>query len=101
MTKDIDSRLIDVTVGEAFGILKPKFSELLQEIVEKAVASSIEEKEGYGIPAIQKLLGNCSPGKAQKVKNSGVIDAAITQNGRKIIVDLKLARKLLKEHSLI
>lgn len=101
MTKDVNSRLIDVTVAEAFELVQPMMLPLIQEAVEKAVAALTDEKEVYGIEGIRKLLGNCSQSKAQKVKNSGVIDAAITQNGRKIVVDVKLAKKLLKDNSLI
>lgn len=100
-TDDLNVRLIDVTVGEAFEMLKPLFEPMLKDAVEKAVIAATEEKEVYGIPGIQKLLGNCCKSKAQKVKDSGVLDAAITQNGRKIVVDAPLARKLLKEASLI
>ena len=101
MNTDFNARLIDVTVGEVFEMLKPKLETIMKEVVEEAVENAIEEKEVYGIPGIQKLLGGCCRSKAQEVKNSGILDPAITQNGRKIIVDSKLAKKLLKQHSYI
>lgn len=101
MTKDLNSRLIDVSVGEAFEILTPQFSELLKTAVEEAVASAIEPKEVYGIKGIQSLFGKCSQSKAQIIKNSGILDPAITQHGRKIVTNVKLAKQLLKEHSMI
>ena len=101
MEMDLNRRLIDVSVGEAFELLKPQFADLMRKVVDEAVAFALEEKEVYGLEGIQKILGNCSKSKAQMVKNSGVIDAAITQNGRKIIVDVKKAKELLKKASLI
>lgn len=98
---DLNVRLIDVTLGQAFEMLKPLFEPMLKEAVENAVLAATEEKEVYGIPGIQKLMGNCCKSKAQQVKNSGVLDPAITQNGRKITVNVPLAKKLLKAASLI
>ena len=44
----------------------------------------------YGIPGIARLFG-CSLPTANRIKKSGKIDKAITQIGRKIIVDAELA----------
>ncbi len=44
----------------------------------------------YGILGIAKLFG-CSLPTANRIKKSGKIDKAITQIGRKIIVDAELA----------
>lgn len=47
----------------------------------------------YGIEGIAGLF-SCSKTTAQKIKNSGTIDKAVTQIGNKIIVDADLALKL-------
>ena len=47
----------------------------------------------YGIPGIVRLFG-CSLPTANRIKKSGKIDKAITQIGRKIIVDAELALEL-------
>ena len=47
----------------------------------------------YGLAGIARLFG-CSIPTANRIKKSGVIDKAITQCGRKIIVDSKLALQL-------
>ncbi len=47
----------------------------------------------YGIAGIAKLFG-CSMPTAHRIKKSGKIDRAITQIGRKIIVDAELALEL-------
>lgn len=55
------------------------------------VASS--KKHVYGIAGIARLFG-CSMPTANRIKQSGKIDKAITQIGRKIIVDAELALEL-------
>lgn len=52
-----------------------------------------ERKYVYGIPGISRLFG-CSLPTAHRIKKSGKIDKAITQIGRKIIVDAELALEL-------
>ena len=52
-----------------------------------------ERKYVYGILGISKLFG-CSLPTANRIKKSGKIDKAITQIGRKIIVDVELALEL-------
>lgn len=48
----------------------------------------------YGLAGIARLFG-CSIPTANRIKKSGVIDKAITQCGRKIIVDSELALQLV------
>ena len=59
-----------------------------------------EKKYVYGISGIQKLL-NCSESSAKRLKKSGVINEAIIQNGRKIIIDVEKALELLKKNQKI
>ncbi|KAA6330021.1 hypothetical protein EZS27_021225, partial [termite gut metagenome] len=47
----------------------------------------------YGISGIARLFG-CSIPTANRIKQSGKIDKAITQIGRKIIVEADLALEL-------
>ena len=57
-------------------------------------ASSKEEKRYvYGLAGIARLFG-CSLPTANRIKQSGKINRAITQVGRKIIVDAELALEL-------
>ena len=55
-----------------------------------------ERKYVYGILGIAKLFG-CSLPTANRIKKSGKIDKAITQIGRKIIVDVELALELAEK----
>ena len=56
----------------------------------------LNKKYVYGINGIATLFG-CSKPTANRLKKSKKIDAAITQVGRKIIVDADLALKLVKQ----
>ena len=75
----------------------------LQELLSKPVwqmtgEEFIERKYVYGILGIAKLFG-CSLPTANRIKKSGKIDKAITQIGRKIIVDVELALELAGKKS--
>ena len=60
----------------------------------KVPAEVVPEKHyEYGIAGIAKIFG-CSIPTANRIKKSGVIDAAITQVNRKITVDSELALSL-------
>lgn len=51
-------------------------------------------KHVYGLKGIAQLFG-CSISTANRIKNSGAIDKAIKQIGRKIIVDAEYALELI------
>lgn len=51
----------------------------------------------YGLNGIATIF-NCSRVTANKIKQSGKIDAAIKQIGRKIVVDADLAFTLMNKH---
>ncbi|MDD4190542.1 MAG: DUF3853 family protein [Mangrovibacterium sp.] len=55
-----------------------------------------EKKYVYGLNGIAQLFG-CSIPTANRIKQSGKIDRAIKQIGRKIIVDAELALQLVGE----
>lgn len=54
-----------------------------------------QQKNYYGIEGIAQVFG-CSVPTANRIKKSGVIDDAITQIGRKIIIDADKALALVK-----
>ena len=56
----------------------------------------VQKRTYYGIEGIAQVFG-CSVPTANRIKRSGIIDAAITQIGRKIIVDADMALALAKE----
>lgn len=85
-----DTRLIDLTVGE----LKALLGNVLGGVVSDGLPPK-EEEYVYGLDGICKLFG-CSKTVAMRLKN-GVIKKAVYQDGRRIMTDPVLARKLYKE----
>ena len=64
-----------------------------QKEVQPTIITDTSKKYVYGIAGIARLFG-CSMPTANRIKQSGKIDKAITQIGRKIIVDADLALEL-------
>ena len=60
---------------------------------QKFSSSKEEKRYVYGLAGIARLFG-CSLPTANRIKQSGKINRAITQVGRKIIVDAELALEL-------
>lgn len=86
---DRDRPIWQLTVGELLDILQ---SERPVQKLEKTP----EKRIVYGLKGIAEIFG-CSTSTAQRIKNSGKIKKAITQVGRKIVVDADLALKLYSE----
>ena len=53
----------------------------------------------YGIEGLAKLIGK-SKNTAQRLKSSGIIDDAICQDGRTIVIDGDLALELIHRHTM-
>ena len=79
--------------GEEFIFLQNKLGD--EEPISKKEPEK-GKKYVYGIRGIAKLF-DCSISSANRIKKSGIIDGAIIQNGRKIIIDSELALELIKK----
>lgn len=66
------------------------------EPVSKKELSQTTPAQVNGIKGLAALLG-CSKGTAQKIKSSGDIDEAVTQRGRTIVIDSRLALRLIQK----
>ena len=77
--------------GEEFIFLSKHASR--QTETQPQPVTATERKYVYGILGIAKLFG-CSLPTANRIKKSGKIDKAITQIGRKIIVNVELTLEL-------
>jgi hypothetical protein len=87
-----ETRIIDLTVGQLMDLLGK----------EQAVVANNEPKEKhfvYGLAGIAHLFG-CSKTTANRIKQSGKIDGAISQIGNMIIVDADLALELTKKKNI-
>lgn len=76
--------------GEEFLFLQQNAG---QKELNNPIPIDTNKKYVYGILGIAKLFG-CSIPTASRIKKSGKINKAITQIGRKIIVDAYLALEL-------
>ena len=85
--------LLNMTQDEFFDRLKECFAEaLFTPTTDEGV--KIKKHYVYGLQGLCDLLG-CSTATASRIKRSGVIDAAISQVGKIIVVDADLALDLL------
>lgn len=83
--------LITCTLGDFKKIL----SEALRDKELEDLAATPPKKYVYGLAGLMKLFG-CSISTAERIKQSGVIDQAISQTGDIIVVDAELALDLLR-----
>ena len=84
--------------GEEFLFLQKKIFQDENTIdLQENNENQLAKKYVYGIRGIAKLIDG-SISSANRLKKSGVIDDAIIQNGRKIIVDAEMALQLIKEN---
>ena len=88
--RDLLSKPVWQMTGEEFIFLN---RHALQENEVRTVQPAADKKYVYGIGGIARLFG-CSIPTANRIKKSGRIDRAITQIGRKIIVDADMALEL-------
>ena len=68
-----------------------EFKELQFEITK-------EKSYEYGIKGLAKILG-CSRSQAYNIKASGIIDEAIFQNGKMMVIDVEKTLRLLSENN--
>lgn len=86
---DLNTRLIDVTLGEFLEAIEDRLKEYQQP-------ERSEKRFVYGLKGMAKLLG-CSKTTAARLKASGDYDEAITQIGALLLIDkdevLRIARE--------
>lgn len=88
---DLNKRVIDLTAGELLELLEKGGQPQVQ------VDSTDPRKlYVYGLAGIARLFG-CSKTQANRIKQSGALDPAITQIGSLIITDAKKAVELHKK----
>lgn len=90
---DIQAKIVKVLASLPTELDKNIPIELLKD---KEQEKPMQKKYVYGIKGLADILG-CSKTHAQTIKNSGQLDKAIIQNGRKIIIDAQLAITLFQK----
>ena len=89
--KDLKNKPLWQMTGEEFLYLQQNGA--TAQTMPMPVVGSSQRRHVYGITGIAKLFG-CSLPTANRIKQSGKIDKAVTQIGRKIIIDAELALEL-------
>lgn len=89
--KNLKEKPLWQMTGEEFLYLQQ--NGVTTQIPTTPIIDTTTKKYVYGIVGIAKLFG-CSMPTANRIKQSGKIDKAITQIGRKIVVDANLALEL-------
>ena len=87
---DLKQKPLWQMTGEEFLYLQQNSE---QKEAQTTVVNNTSKRYVYGIAGISRLFG-CSIPTANRIKKSRKIDKAITQIGRKIIVDAELALEL-------
>ena len=88
MKADLNKRVIDLTTGELMDAIA-------EAIAPKVVIDTTQDNKQYvyGLAGIAELF-KCSKTTANRIKQSGKIDKAVTQIGNLIIVDAEKAIEL-------
>ena len=91
----LDLPLWQLTARELMELISEKLLERGTLVLDSQKQIQIEQDKRwvYGIKGIDELF-NCSHATAWKIKKSGIIDPAIKQIGRKIVVDAPRALEL-------
>lgn len=81
-----------------FTLTCDEFRELMRGLSNQKETTNTVVDNGYvyGLSGLASILG-ASVTTAQRVKNSGKLDSAITQVGRKICIDVAEVRRILKQ----
>ena len=90
-----DKQLLTVTLAEFIEALREGIGLSAFSSEVELTASSHSKHYIYGMKELANLLG-CSVSTAHRIKKSGVINEAIAQNGKVIVIDADLAIDLMK-----
>ena len=85
--------------GEELAFLINNIGVLKKDERPERTLSSANRKMAYGIKGIADTFG-CSIPTANRIKKSGIIDKAISQVGRKIVLDVDLALELAADNNI-
>lgn len=90
--------LWQMTGGQFINLIKTAFGQSGERQPETVNRTDVSDGQryAYGISGICEIFG-CSKPTAQRLKRSGVIDGAIIQNGRTIVIDRQKALDLVQQ----
>ncbi|PTT77171.1 MULTISPECIES: DUF3853 family protein [unclassified Chryseobacterium] len=74
----------------------PLWKLTVEEFLEIIQNLNSESRHEYGLKGLAKILG-CSVSKASEIKSSGILDEAIIQKGKIIIIDKQKVLELFAQ----
>lgn len=80
---------------EILMVNKDELFAAIDQHLSKTTVSKNQKVYVYGINGLASILG-CSRPTAQRIKSSGKLDAAISQSGRTIVIDVDKALELIR-----
>jgi hypothetical protein len=88
-----EKTLFQATIGD----LKEMIEEMLTPMsdIPEEPQKDVKKHLVYGLAGLAKLLGVCKS-TASKIKQSGLLDPAISQHKKVIVIDADLALELMK-----
>lgn len=97
MTEELKNKPLPfATMGDVAKVLEELLCSLNMDTKNEPIKyRRSDSKLAYGIKGLAQSLG-CSQATAQRIKSSGRLDKAISQDGRVIVVDVELALELMK-----
>ena len=89
----VEKPLFQATIGD----LKEMIEEMLTPMsdIPEEPQKDVKKHLVYGLAGLAKLLGVCKS-TASKIKQSGLLDPAISQHKKVIVIDADLALELMK-----
>lgn len=87
--------LFQATLGDLVEVLKEEFGFSNENVMDGGKVPSSEKRYVRGMKELADTL-HCSLSTAQRIKSSGVLDPAISQIGKVMLVDAEQALELLK-----
>ena len=89
-----EKALFQATIGDLKELIEELFSPV-GDFPEEPRRDDVKKHLVYGIAGLAKLLGVCHS-TASKIKSTGILDPAISQHGKVIVVDADRALELMK-----
>ncbi len=90
-----EKALIQATIGDLKELIEEVFAPEGDFPEEQPQRTEVKRHLVYGLAGLARLLGVCRA-TASKIKSTGILDPAISQHGKVIVVDADLALELLR-----
>jgi hypothetical protein len=89
----VEKPLFQATIGDLKEMIEEMFTPMSD--IPEDPHEDVKKHLVYGLAGLAKLLGVCKS-TASKIKQSGILDPAISQHKKVIVIDADLALELMK-----